>query len=468
MPQLRSQFVSVARRLQGSPTVRFAPGRLVPAVITVVSTPILARLLSKEDFGQLALIQSVALLAASGIFGWLEVTVVRSFASAGTLRGSDTSFLVGPGLVGGGLMLLAGATIAAATGSSLPFLGAGCAVAYATTLGATALARARHAPSVFTTVATVGLCARYVLGLPLLAVGFGLDAVLVSWILGGFLALVIASSALIREPRGVRVAWPSRSQVTFGAPVLLVQTGLLALALIDRVILAAHVSPAGVAPYALGYSLLDQASSLITSILMAAQFPAMIRLFDKAGPESARPELQRTIGVFLRFSVPALVILALYGDDLARAFGGSQYADANFAFVPWVAGGLFFLGFHQYLTVPLQQRRETVPWAIAVACGLGINVGLNFALIPSMGTTAAGIATFVGYGAVVAVLLGFVGREVRMPWRTVCASALAASVGVATAKVTAVLPWVVAAALSFLLVLAVFALVERGVRRRAA
>jgi O-antigen/teichoic acid export membrane protein len=429
---------AAASRARGSATLRFAPGRLVPAAATVVATPILARLLSPDDFGRLAVLQSVALLAASVVFGWLEATVVRRFSGSEPLTGPALTPLAGAALAGAGGLLAAGAVATAATGSALALLTAAGAVGYAGTLAATALARARRRSGTFTTVAIVGTCTRWVVGLPLVAAGGGIGTILAAWAAGGLLAVLVAGR-LVEDRWGIRPGRPRRAEIAFGAPLVLVQTGLLGLALGDRLLLAAFRPPAEIAPYALGYSLVDQAATLVFSVLMAARFPAMMRTYDERGPDAAAAELGGALRDFTAAALPLLLALALFGGDLARLLGGPDYAGADFDFMPYVAAGLFLHGVHQYLSVPLQQQHRTRVWAEAVAAGIAVNVAVNLALIPSLGATGAAVATLAGYGAVVARLAAASPAAAGAAARAVAVHVPAVAAAVAATLATA--PW---------------------------
>jgi O-antigen/teichoic acid export membrane protein len=388
-------------RISNSPTLRFAPGRIVPAALTVLAAPILARLLSRREFGELALLQTVALLAGSAFFGWAEVLIVRAFASSDRVSESDLSRLSRPAVGGVALVVFIGSGVSAATGSVLPLLTAACAVAYASTLVSTALARSRQDPALFVACATVGLGTRFLVGVPLVALGFGITGILIAWTSGGTLALLITGRRLALGWRRFRFPPVDRDDLRFAAPVVAVSSGLLALSLADRLILSVFLPTSQIAPYALGYSVVDQAASISFSVLLASRFPAMVKTFDLKGTDAAQADLRQAILRFTALTTVPLMLLGMYGDRVIRLFGGSQYNDADLRFLPFVAVGLFLNGLHQYMAVPLQLCRKTRIWGESVAIGVVVNIAANFACIPVCGTLGAGISTMLGYGAVV-------------------------------------------------------------------
>lgn len=461
------EFLPRAFSSLNTATARFAPGRILPAALAVVATPILARLLSTDDFGRLALLQSAALLSASVIFGWVEVVIVRLFAGADQITGQALSPLTIPALAGVVVVGVAGFVASLVTGSVLALLTACGAVAYASTLAATAMARAARAPGVFTVAAVLGLSSRYVLGIPAVMAGAGLAGIFAAWTLGGLAALLFVGRHLVVRARTTRFSRPRREDLVFGAPMLAIQSGLLGLALADRLLLALSLPASEIAPYALGYSLIDQGAGLAFSILLAAQFPSMLRTYALDGASAASAEFGRALETFATVAIPLLLLLGLFGADLARAVGGDAYRDADFRFIPWVAAALFALGLHQYLTIPLQQRKQTMPWLAAVTAAVLVNVVANLVLIPSMGTQGAGIASLLGYGSLAAILIARVHRLVRFPLGAALRAVAAGAAALIIAWVMRNVPWLLAAAGSALAYAVTFVVAHPLARRHA-
>lgn len=414
-----------AARIRSSPTARFAPGRLVPAGVTVLATPVLTRLLSTEDFGDLAVYQTTALLFGAAMFGWVEVLVVRTFAAEVSVRDERLAELLTPALIGSLVIVALASLVSATDHSGFPVLVAFCAVTYGCTLAATALMRAQTDATGFVIAANVGFAGRFVVGVPLVAAGVGIAGVLLAWVMSGAVALVFVLKRLRVGRAAFRPTRPPRDDVDFAVPLLGVSSGLLALALADRLILSLHLSAADVAPYALGYSLVDQMASLMFSIMLAAAFPAMIRTYETEGAARARQDLQAAMSRFVRVAVPPLLLLAVFGADIARTFGGPKYRDADFGFMPWVAAGLLFQGLSQYLSVPQQQQGNTRLWARAVGIGVFVNVSLNVALDGWVGTLGAGIATTFGYGSVMFVLWWTGRHAITLPRRELAVQSFA-------------------------------------------
>jgi O-antigen/teichoic acid export membrane protein len=159
---------------------------------------------------------------------------------------------------------------------------------------------------------------------------------------------------------------------------------------IDSIMLGYLRGTADVGQYAVAYKI-PLALAALTGIWIQALYPHAAALFDRD-----RAELRRQVGRFA--SLATVVALALgagatiAGPDLMPALFGGAYEDAGAPFVLLMWGTavvLVSVNFANVLLATGDDRR----YAIGVTLAAALNVGLNFALIPSFGTTAAAIDT---------------------------------------------------------------------------
>lgn len=162
-----------------------------------------------------------------------------------------------------------------------------------------------------------------------------------------------------------------------------------------------------------------------------------------------------------------LLVLAVFGGDLAVLIGGAGYAAAA---VPAAVLGLtFWLASFSLLlrdaTVGLDRQRELLPGYVAAVVAASAAYLL---LVPAAGPVGAALGTLVGEACVLARTAGVLARVGRLPDRrrqlaTVVAALLVAAL--AGLALRPVLPWPVALATAgclYLAVLAMRGLVGRG------
>jgi O-antigen/teichoic acid export membrane protein len=134
----------------------------------------------------------------------------------------------------------------------------------------------------------------------------------------------------------------------------------------------------------------------------------------------SKPEAPRTFArihlYFAFFLVEIAFLLALLSDKLIGLVGSAKYADSSVV-VPYLAGSLVFYGFSILFSSGLYVTGKTRILAAVVGVCAGLNVGLNFLLIPGFGKEGAAAATLVTNVLMALAILAFSQRSYRIPFR---------------------------------------------------
>lgn len=450
-------------RFTRTDTVRFAPGKLVPAALTVLATPVFARVLGPTSYGVLSVATTFTLLGAALLFGWSEIVAVRELVDAGSTveQLCSQASLVFVGAIALGV----GATaVAAATGGNYVLVGAVAAttVAWGATTFFTGAMRGRGDANGYVRTAVIGSSGRAVFGVPAAIAGAGPAGVIFGWCAGAVVAAALAARRLRVRFRQVRLRLPAREFVMFAAPAVGVASGFLLLSLADRALLALFRSSADVGTYSLGYSLVEQSLVLGLSILQASGFPRLLRVFTEHGASRGGADLAVAITRALTVCGVVALPMILFGQHILVLVGGAAYGRHSAGFMQFVVVGVLLLGVGQYLSVPLQHARRSASWALIVGASAVANLLLNVALIPPFGLLGAGIATALGYGCFVA-LTALTVRKVAvtviphlrlLPWTVCCAAG--AAVGLACLAAGVWLVGCVAAPVTYVVVALIF------------
>ena len=388
---------SVRALLAGS-TVRFAPGRLIPALATVVATPVLARFLGPSDFGTLATATAAVLIASALIFGWIEIVSVRELVDEGVELGDFLSEAAVPLTIGVGVVAAATAVALVTAGSPALVLlcGAlvlGTGITYVT-VGAF---RAGQDAVGYGFTNAFALSGRYIFGAPAAVAGAGVLGVLGGWMIGLLLAAAVAMKRLRFRRRAEQLRDVS-GRAGFLRATVVISAALMITSLADRLILAWFRADEEVGLYALTYSLVDQTMVLLFGLLMAAKFPQLLRLFGEASAAEALRALRGAIALLLVLVGGLALVLALYSQDLVRLIGGEEFGEPPTVAIVMLTIGLPLFGLSQYAAIPLQHERRSRAWALVVVTMAVVNVVLNFALVPPFGLSGAAAATLVSYG----------------------------------------------------------------------
>ena len=409
---MRRRIARLAALVAGD-TARFAPPRLAAALLTVVGSPLLARLLGPAGYGSLAVAVTVVLVGSALLLGWLEVAAVRELAD-GSRPAQETVADVLVPVVGATALAAAAASAAYAVGGDglLVALVAAAGITWGLTAFFNGALRARSDAWGFAGLWTMASGGRFLLGIPAALAGLGVRGVIAGWVVSMWGGLAVGLRRLRVRLGRLRLRRPPREVTRFASPVVLVTFGMVALSLADRLILSLYVSDAAVGVYALAYAIVEQSLVLLFSILLATKFPELLRVFDAEGPERAAHALGRALEGCLAIAVAVGLPLALFGGEILRLVGGDAYARGDTSFIPLVVAGVVLMGLAQYAAIPFQQARRTRPWAVAVGLAVVVNVGLNFLLVPRLGLLGAGIATAAGYAALAASSFALASRHI--------------------------------------------------------
>ena len=114
--------------------------------------------------------------------------------------------------------------------------------------------------------------------------------------------------------------------------------------------------------------------------------------------------------------------------DMAAIMLGKKFVEAGII-IPWVAGGIFFLGLTWCFNKPFQLKKRTKILIYPVILGGLINIILNMVLISRLGIQGAAIATLISYFSYFSLTL-WLSKKIftwSFPWHTLVKTLLASA-----------------------------------------
>lgn len=115
------------------------------------------------------------------------------------------------------------------------------------------------------------------------------------------------------------------------------------------------------------------------------------------------------------FSLMAIVWLGVTaaGGDVIRLLAAPAFHEGA-EYIPWIAGSILFSGLYHIANTGLMLRNELRPAAAWWVIGGAISLGMNWALVRSMGPMGAAITSTVSFGAIFAGVLWSSQRRLRL------------------------------------------------------
>jgi len=288
-----------------------------------------------------------------------------------------------------------------------------------------ALLRIEERAALFSTYSLLRHAANTLLKVALVTAGFGVTGVLVS----DAAASVLLSVGLLFQ-LWPRARWafdwpPLREALRFGLPKI--PHGLLvqALNLADRRILDSYVPRAEVGIYQMGSNF----ASAMKFPLSAFEPAWQPFVFDHAGKENGAREIGFVASRMAVVFIAVASSLALILPDLLRLVIRNTAYHGAAPVVPILVLASLFQGLFLLSSIGISISKEARYYPVITAAAAGLNIGLNFLLVPSYGVLAASWATVAGY-ALMALLGARISKRlypIPMRWTRV---ALAFAAGV--------------------------------------
>ena len=265
-------------------------------------------------------------------------------------------------------------------------------------------------------LAAVGVVAQRMtaaaLGLTALAFGYGIVAVSIAFLIGAAVRLAISLRALRRHigmPRPVFSTRARRELRSRGLPFAAQDILGLVLDKLDILILSFLASSAVVGLYGAAYRLLE--ATTFVAFSLAGAFSAQYTYLRHDTRPPVREVFGRSLKLSLLLLTPIAVAYATLAEPLCRLFFGSDLvgaAEPLRLLAPVVV--LYALGVLSSSLVV--SRRDPRVIVIVIGVGVLLNVGLNFALIPSLEANGAAAAMLIAELVLVAAAVTIALRTV--------------------------------------------------------
>lgn len=393
--------------------------------------PIYVRVVGSAEYGQLAVATTIASAVSTVLSFGLETAIFRSYIHFGPDPGKRDRFvnslgiflLVVPTLavILLGLVLVNPlSTFFSIRPDAIGLALAGVAFTVPATILPMALLRAQERLADYLRVSAVTVVAQTALMIGLVVVlHLGLDG----WLLAGLLAAAVqlVTGLILLGHRWTRSfdATLLKGALVFGLPLVPHALSHWALALSDRTVLGAYVSPSQIGIYNLAYQL-----AVPIGVLAVAMNQGIMPIYAEATHDEVR---RRELGGLAsrQFVLTCLIgmAVALLGPPTIRLVMPAEFAPSA-GLLPWIAAGYVFFGlyFLPMNAVSVMAGQTRWVWTSTVAAG-AVNIALNLATVPTFGTTAAAVNTAIAYGVLLVLLVGYQYRVVRAPiplaWRRI-------------------------------------------------
>ena len=382
----------------------YAGSAIVQRLASLLVLPFLLHAVSPADYGQIALLTSIAGVASVVLSFGLEAAIVRMYFQLASRPEDQSTFLrtIGTFLVVVPIAVwLAGALLATAIGqgpgsNGFLILALGTSIIQMlSTVVVFALLRLQERLRDYT-ILSLGSTIAYVALTLILVVALGQGVL--GWLIAtlvSYLLILVAGMSMLRFRL---TAHPSRhlllAALVFSLPLLPHLLAHWGLSLSDRLILGISVSRDDIGVYNLGYQL-AMPIGMLTAAVNKAATPHLSRAAAGGGDHGLGRMASQQVW-FAAFLGMAVILLAPVAIEILLP---TSYAPPA-AVASWVAVGYVFYGWYLVPIYGLSVLTGTTRWIwVATVIAATINIGLNLLLVPRYGMMVAAITTAIGDGS---------------------------------------------------------------------
>ncbi len=381
-------------------------------LLTLITMPILTRLLSPEAYGTAAIVGTmISLLSVIPLAG-LDMSYMRAYPSKLPPSGQPVENFVWRTGLGAGL-LAAVCAVAAWSWISETFalpgylgwlVGAGIVLSLANTLAQTRARLTNRYSAMSIAVLASGLLGTLIA----IAVAYWWrrdELPLILTMLAGYLIPVVVlgvpDHAQMTKPSGL--SGKERTSIfRIGLAGIVTAPAFWLITSSDRWFLGYFENPASVGIYSVGYNIAVM-GMMVNNAVMMAWTPETAKKFEE-DPEHASADMGRLANRLVGGFACVWLAVTAAGGDMIRLLAPPAFHDAAVV-IPFLAAGVFFNAIsHLWNANLLVVKRLSYAMWWWLAGGL-ICVFLNLALVPSLGRFGAAIAQAVSYASVAAGIM---------------------------------------------------------------
>lgn len=419
--------------------VKYLPAQIAPAIVGLISIPLITRLFPPEDYGAYSLVM-VTLAVLTTLLGWLPTSIIRFYPAYerdnkldrfyGNICSLTIISIITISLISLFLLVSIKARVSP-TFCLLMYVGIEVFVVTGLFEVLQYFLRSERKVNwysgfaVWRSIGTLGIA---------LSLIFFLKRGIESLLWGAILCVVISLPLLWKKAVGSTSALHfkidyslTKEMAKYSLPLIVGNLAAWTLSLSDRYILEFFRGTQEVGIYSASYNISEKSILLLATLFMLASGPISIHIWEKEGETKSKEFINNVTRYYLMACVPAVIGLSALSKPIMGFLTGEQYFE-GYKIIPFVTSGVLFLGLQQRFHAGFLFYKRTGFMTFAIVASGLLNLFLNFLFIPRYGYFAAAITTLISYAFLLFLMITLSQRFLvwQFPFKTlarvICAS----------------------------------------------
>ena len=223
----------------------------------------------------------------------------------------------------------------------------------------------------------------------------GLGAVVLGFIVGMAFTALASGPFLLKSCRFAFSASVLAGPMRFGLPLLPTGLSRLAMQLADRYVLRVFKPLGTVGMYSFAYSLSEVIDTAVGTPVNDGVGPTIRKL--ESEPDAQRQFIRRSATLYYVLAVMAALAVSLYAREIVMLLARQEEYWPCWVIIPVVSLAFAQQTLGIFLEWGMTMRNKSMHLSGVLLVSAGVNIALNFALIPLMGMMGAAVATVISY-----------------------------------------------------------------------
>lgn len=188
----------------------------------------------------------------------------------------------------------------------------------------------------------------------------------------------------------------TKKLIKFGAPLLLSELSFLIMSYADRYIIMAYLGEQALGVYSVGYNLAMYIGNIIMFSLSYSVIPIYVEIYSVEGREKTEDFLKKCMHYLLVVIIPMWFGYFAIDKDLLIALASEKYESAA-TFSPIILVGYFLLAMNTLFSAGLYLRKKTMALFGITVTGIILNITMNIILLPRLQLMGAAVSSLLSF-----------------------------------------------------------------------